>query len=308
MSEIEEEDTLGMETEDDDIHEAVLLQIEGVETEKSPDIEKVRHFFATTVGGLEEVALQDMKRRLRAIDQVRVERRQRHARIFFYYERSPRKLLELRCVDNLFVLLAMIRGVTVGRPGLMRIAEQVARADLIPGIALHDTLHGLKPDPWFKLTCTGGRSHRFSASELHQVVKTVVEAKYGIPTEGEGMPYSLHLHLDGKNAVLGLQLSPRRMRDREYRVENVPGGLESTVGYCMAFLARVEKRDVCLDPMCGSGTTLLEAGIAFEPATLLGGDMQAQVLEAAQCCGRRGRCSSCALGCDTASAGYCVCG
>ncbi len=266
--------------EESEAFHGALYQIEG--TAGPPEVEKVYDYYATTAGGLEEVALKDLKARLKGLKQVRMERDRRHGRVFFRYERSPRRLLELRSVENLFALLLEIRGVTVGQPGLLRIAEQVAKVDLAPAIALHDALYGEKPDFWFSLTCTAGRGHRFSASELHQVVQTVLCVKYGLEPEGEGPAYPLHLQVRGKRALFGLQLSERRMRDRDYRRANLPGGLTGSVAYCMALLGRVEGRDVCLDPMCGSGTTLIEAGQAFGPRALVGGDVTPEALDAAR--------------------------
>jgi 23S rRNA G2445 N2-methylase RlmL len=76
----------------------------------------------------------------------------------------------------------------------------------------------------------------------------------------------------GRQALFGLQLAPTRLRDRPYRRASVPGGLEATVAYDMARLAAVGRDQVCLDPMCGGGTLLIEAGLAFGPRRLIGGD------------------------------------
>ena len=248
-----------------------LLAIEG-DSRARPSVEKVRDYYATTVGGLEAVALRDMKAQLKGLTNVRVEPGSRHGRIFFRYERSPRLLLGLRSVQNIYATLGVIHGVTPGKPGLLRLARGVADADIVPAVALHDVLHGAKVDPWVSLSCTSGKGHRFSASELHQVVQTVMWGQYEIPDRGEGPPYRLHLQVEGKRALFGMQVPLRRLQDREYRVGLPGGGLDATLTYCMAFLGRVEKRDVCLDPICGDGTSLVEAGMAFEPKLLLGGD------------------------------------
>jgi tRNA G10 N-methylase Trm11 len=166
----------------------------------------------------------------------------------------------------------VIHGVTPGKPGLLRLARGVADADIVPAVALHDALHGAKADPWVSLSCTSGKGHRFSASELHQVVQTVMWGQYEIPDRGEGPPYRVHLQVEGRRALFGMQVPLRRMREREYRPGPSGVGLDATLAYCMAYLGRVEKRDVCLDPVCGDGTSLVEAGLAFQPRVLLGGD------------------------------------
>jgi len=247
-----------------------------------PSPPKVYDYYATTVGGLEEVVLQDLRNRLRELRRLRVERGRRHGRIFFRYERSPKKLLELRSVDNLFALLAQFQGITTGKPGLRHIAEQVARIDLEPALALRTALHGGGPETACRLICTIGGHHRFSARELRRAVGEALGTRYRIDGEAGGNAHTLHLQVMGKNALFGLQLSRRRLRDRDYRKVTVPGGLEATVAYSMALLAEVEKNDVCLDPMCGSATTLIEAGLGFRPRRLIGGDVSSAALAAAR--------------------------
>ena len=243
---------------------------------------KVYDYYVTTVGGLEEVVLKDLHHRLKGVTQVRMDRGRRHGRIFFHYVRSPGRLMDLRSVDNVYARLAEVGGITVGKPGLQRILERVARLDLAPATALHDVLHGPKDTRKFALTCTAGRDHRFSAGELYRTVRSALHPRYELVPEESEPPYSLHLQVTGSRALLGLQLSIRRMRTRDYRLAGVPGGLEATVAYCMAFLARVESRDVCLDPMCGSGTILIETGLGLAPRTLMGGDVSGEALSAAR--------------------------
>jgi len=93
--------------------------------------------------------------------------------------------------------------------------------------------------------------------------------------------YTLHVQVAEKDAIFGLQLPPKRLRIRDYRRVSVPGGLEATVAYGMAMLAEVAEEDICLDPMCGGATTLIEAGLAFRPKRLIGGDLSPARIAAA---------------------------
>jgi tRNA G10 N-methylase Trm11 len=47
----------------------------------------------------------------------------------------------------------------------------------------------------------------------------------------------------------------------------------------MALLSEISHKDTVLDPMCGSGTILIESSI-FEPKMLIGGDINPDALEA----------------------------
>lgn len=247
-----------------------------------PDLPKIYDYFATTVGGLEHVVAGDLQRLLPHLQQLRVERGERHGRLFFHYERSPRQLLELRCVDNLFALLAHIPEVTTGGPGLQRIVDQVAHTDLRPALALHDALNGPRDEPVGRLICTVSGRHRFTAADLQNALRAPFSAQLPMADAPPERTCTFHLQVVGKKALLGLQLTPRRLRDRQYRKADIPGGLEATVAYCMALLAGVGERQICLDPMCGSGTTLIEAALAFRPARLIGGDIDPPVLAAAR--------------------------
>lgn len=243
---------------------------------------KVYDYYATTVGGLEEVVTQDIRNHLQPLENLRTRRGQRHSRIFFHYERSPQRLLELRSVDNIFALLARVQGVTTGKPGLQKVVREISQVDLKPAMALYDTLHGKKPEPVIKLICTVSGNHRFSASELYHAVQAAFSGQYRIENDLTSKTYTLHLQVFGKNALWGLQLAQRRLRNRAYRRSSVLGGLESTVAYCMALLADMGADDICLDPMCGGATTLIEGGLVFQPRLLIGGDLSSNVFAAAR--------------------------
>ena len=243
-----------------------ILQIEGA---KQPEPAKVRDYFVTTIGGLEDVALRDLKAHLKSFELIRVEPGRRSGRILFRYDRSPARLLELRSVENLYVLLGDVVGITPGRPGLLRAAKQVASCNLAPGVALHDKMHGTKTEHGFHLTCTVGKDHRFSASEMYQVLDTVLSTKYEVYADDVSVPYRLHFRTGRKRGLFGLQLSKSRLGDRPYRATKSPNDLEASIAYAMAVLGNVQPRDVCLDPFCKDAIPIIEASLGFGPSRLI---------------------------------------
>ncbi len=250
-----------------------ILQIEGTQP---PRPGKVYEYFVNTVGGLEDAVLRDLKVHLKSFELIRVEPGRRIGRILFRYHRSPARLLELRSVENLFVLLGDVGGITPGRPGLLRIARQVASCDLIPAASLHDLLSGPKRAHGFHLTCTVGRDHRFSVSELYQVVDTVLGAKYEIYADNVPAPYRLHFRIGRKRGLFGLQLSERRLGERTYQAGR-SDDLNPSLAYMMCIFAGVESRDVCLDPLCTDGVPLIEAALAFGANRLISGATEARL-------------------------------
>ncbi|MBT4496654.1 MAG: methyltransferase domain-containing protein, partial [Gemmatimonadetes bacterium] len=178
-------------------------------------------------------------------------------------------------------LLMRIRNVTVGRPGLQQIADAIGHIDLKPAMSLHDRLHGDKEKTTCRLICTVGGDHRFSTSDLYRAARDVLVTN-GTELEAEQSAYILHLQVKGGKALFGFQLAQTRLRNRDYRRESVPGGLEATAAYCMALLAEIKPGDLCLDPMCGGATLLIEAALAFNPGQLIGGDISIPALVASR--------------------------
>ncbi|MDA0710373.1 MAG: methyltransferase domain-containing protein [bacterium] len=260
-----------------DAFDEPLLEIEEPAGPPPTSPEKVYDFYATVVGGMEDVAITEIKRVLGKVSALRVVKGRRLSRIFFHYERSPKALMTLRSVAQVHVLLASISGVTVGPPGLLRIAQRVGHVDLVPAAVLHDILHGPGDEVGFRLSCTAGKGHRFSASELHQMVLTVLTLKYDVD-EKTSRPYVLHLRLDGARALFGLQLITERKREREVYPDSVRGDVQPSVGYAIAELLRLRPQDRVLHIGCGGGQPLVEAGLAKMPGYLIGLDTSTQAV------------------------------
>jgi 23S rRNA G2445 N2-methylase RlmL len=77
------------------------------------------------------------------------------------------------------------------------------------------------------------------------------------------------------------RLTPRPLSARAWRVCNLPGGLNATLAAAMVQAAGVRAGDRICDPMCGSGTLLIERLLAGPAASALACDLNAQALA---CC------------------------
>jgi hypothetical protein len=154
-----------------DLDDGALIGIESAEEEL--EIAKVHDYFVTVTGGLEDVALREIKSTLKGVSQIHVNKRQRQGRIHFRYERSPKRLLELKTVEGVFALLRIFRGVTTGRPGLIRIAEEISTLDLGPtqhsprcpgNCRSSDQLHGRQGAPILVERTPSGSEDRSSCN------------------------------------------------------------------------------------------------------------------------------------------------
>ena len=88
-------------------------------------------------------------------------------------------------------------------------------------------------------------------------------------------------------AVLALRLSDKTLKYRGRRPPELPGALRPTIAAAMVELADVQDGQAVLDPMCGTGTLLLECSRRFPGAGLFGFDRSAKAVATAT--GRLGR-------------------
>jgi hypothetical protein len=205
---------------------------------------------------MEDIALREIKSKLKGISQIQVHKRHRQGRIHFCYERSPKRLLELEAVEGVFALLRIFRGVTTGRPGLIRIAEEISSVDLAPGVVLHNILHGVPDSSGIAVNCTVGRGHRFSSSELHQVLKTVLAATYDFSEEEQRGPYHLQVRVEGARAVVGFRLSERSLTAGTPGSGSGAGDLLLATAHAIGMLVQPERGQRWLDPLCRGGVVL----------------------------------------------------
>lgn len=231
--------------------------IVGIEPARPVDIEKVFDYYVTTHGGLEDLAVRELKK-AGAATGLRVHRRQRQGRVHFRYERSPARLLELRAVNGLFADLGTVSDITVGTPGLLRIAERILDVDIIPAVALHDLLHGPPGSLGIQVTCTISGSHRFSSSELQQILSTVLADRFDMEPDERAGPYGIHVTVEKRRARIGFRLGTPGERPYEQAV--VRGMLPAPVAYAVAAYGCAKAGETWMDPVCGGNGILTEAG------------------------------------------------
>jgi SAM-dependent methyltransferase len=85
---------------------------------------------------------------------------------------------------------------------------------------------------------------------------------------------------DGWEALA--RAAPKPLATRDWRVCNVEGSLQATVGHAMALLTQPRATDVYLNLGCGSGTLLFERASAGPARRLIGCDIDPIALDCAQ--------------------------
>jgi 23S rRNA (guanine2445-N2)-methyltransferase / 23S rRNA (guanine2069-N7)-methyltransferase len=109
---------------------------------------------------------------------------------------------------------------------------------------------------------------KFAALRLKDAIVDTFRDRFGArPSVDVASPsLRLHLHIQDDRATISLDLSGESLHKRGYRVSGGPAPLKETLAATLVALSGwLEGRpgDALLDPMCGTGTLLIEAALMF---------------------------------------------
>ena len=164
-------------------------------------------YYTLVVPGLERVAWKEIRTKLEGAELIAEE----DSRLIFGYDGDPRDLLYLRSVENAYVFIRHIRGVTRSRNSLGEVFKRVRNADVLPAMALHKQAHrakGKKGLTFRVITAKQGR-HNFRRVDLQQSAETALVEQHGWKISGRGGAAEfLGLHpatLSSRLQVMGIQ-------------------------------------------------------------------------------------------------------
>lgn len=108
----------------------------------------------------------------------------------------------------------------------------------------------------FKITCAGSDS-----PEVRSIAKYIGENWDLI--EKEEADLKIHMIKPGDVWEIGVQITPRPLSVRDYKVRNMSGAMDPTIAYALNSLCRLEHAKSYLNIFSGSATLLIEAGQCF---------------------------------------------
>ena len=136
-----------------------------------------------------------------------------------------------------------------------------------------DWLHHLDLETTFAIDCTLTNSaaikhSNYAALRLKDAIVDQFRQKTGQrPSVQKVRPgVRINLHIDKNRALVALDLSGEGLHRRGYRVSSVVAPLKETLAAAIVRLSGYTGQDaqeVVLDPMCGSGTLLIEAALLY---------------------------------------------
>lgn len=242
-------------------------------------------YYAQTMPGFEEIAWLEIREKchdasfgeyLYAKDQNGI--------VVFDYSGDIGELLRLRTTEDVFLSALDRPRMSRNKSDLPQITNLVAKDESF-GRAVNAFLRWRRfsSPPTYRVISRQYGQHQYRRKDLEKAVYFGLQSRYPRwkPVE-DGGQVEIWANLLGSHLLIGLRLSDRTMRHRYKKKVELPASLRPSVAAAMVHLTEPQANDVFLDPMCGSGTILLERMHAGPYRQILGGDIDQERADAAR--------------------------
>ncbi|HEX6386864.1 MAG TPA: RNA methyltransferase [Anaerolineae bacterium] len=234
--------------------------------------------------GAEEIAWLEIRSRLpKAEFGETLFAKEQNGIVLFDYEGSIADLLQLRTVEDVFILALSIDKLSRGWRDLRQVADRIADGAIFGravGLLSRYQSKRSKSTTYRVIARKYGR-HQYRRKDLQDAVLKGVKRRYPQwrPVQDDAQ-VEIWANLLGSRLLCGLRLSDRSMRHRHKKVVELEASLRPSVAAAMVFLSEPAPEDVFLDPMCGSGTLLMERRLAGPYRQMLAADIEAERAQA----------------------------
>ncbi len=132
----------------------------------------------------------------------------------------------------------------------------------------------------------GHQSFRFSAagkdSEVYARLAEGLSAALNLPFDPQEGELLLRLHPEDGGWTVLARITPRPLSARPWRACNMAGGLNATIASALHRASGLRESDRVFNPMCGSGTLLIERSLLGPTAAMVGVDLDPAAVACAQ--------------------------
>jgi len=135
----------------------------------------------------------------------------------------------------------------------------------------------------FRVTTVRQGDHDFTSIDVQREAGAALEAHYGTAVDLEDYDAEVRVDVHDNTCLVSVQHTREALSRRQARLFQPRAALKPNVAYALLRLAHVhEAPDRLLDPFCGSGTILWEAGALWPNTALRGNDWNEDTLAGAR--------------------------
>lgn len=247
-------------------------------------VNRETRYYAQTMPGVEEIAWLEIRSRLAKVKFGEyLFAKEQNGIVLFDYSGPTADPLQLRTIEDLFLTGFSMPKMSRDWRDLRRIAEKVEKSAEF-GRAVFTLLdqQKLRGAPTFRIVSRKYGNHQYRRKDLEAAVNKGVKARYPRWRHiAENANVEIWANMLGSRLLVGLRLSDRTMRHRFRKKVELKASLRPSVAAAMVYLTDPDPADTFVDPLCGSGTILMERRAAESYRRILGGDVVAERAEAA---------------------------
>lgn len=134
----------------------------------------------------------------------------------------------------------------------------ISKHKSILGSVIEEILNAdLKGFKTFKISCAGSDSPEVKS------ISSYIEDTYKL-VEREEADLKIHIIKIEDIWEVGVQITPRPLSLRDYKVENMSGAMDPTIAFALNSFGHLEKASSYLNVFSGSATLLIEAGLCYQ--------------------------------------------
>jgi tRNA (guanine6-N2)-methyltransferase len=234
-------------------------------------------YMVITTRGFEDIAEQDILNKLSDVEIIE----KSYRKIIFSYNNSIESILQIRSVEDAFLFIGKLTSIGHTRNDLPDLVSKISSLDFLSAKDIIQTLR-TKPLENFSISSSSVGKRNYSYIEVKDHLHSILESKTNLKYENElHQQFDIRIFLEHDVAYVGVRLAEAPLHRRAYKLSTTKATLRADIAYNMCLLADISGKDTVLDPMCGSGTILIEAAV-FKPKSLLGGDINSEAVTATE--------------------------
>jgi len=223
----------------------------------------MRKILVTCDPGMEDIVEKEVNEKLKA----KVKRFFNFRGKLVIYSNDLEKIMKLHSIHHVIELKDIF---FLKRKEIDEICERIKKIDI----------KELKKVKSFRVSCNRYGIHNFSSIEVERAVGSVIVEKYKKKVDLENFDVNVRIDVIGRFCFVGIQHTKDALYKRFKKEFNFIASTKSTIAYGMLRLAEIKKGDLVLDPMCGSGTIVLECASVFKnKVKIIAGDISKKCIE-----------------------------
>lgn len=229
------------------------------------------HYLAEVTEGLEIIAFSDINQKfsVNLIENLQ-------GKIIFDYKGDIRRLRELKSIKNVYLFLTRFK-----KEEIEKTSALIDKLNKIDISCLTSLFQGKDNKFTFFLNLRELKGSPVRTQLSHILKQWLIEKTQWLAVP-KGYNIEFKIIPNGDSFLLCLKLVDFLNYKREWRESLVSTSLEPSLAYLMCFLSGISSNDIFLDPMCGSGTIIIERALAGPYKKVIGSDIDKKAIQSTE--------------------------